>query len=269
MKRLFVLAITAALITTACRKDIHLNLQNAAGMMVIEGHINDLAGPYTVSLSKTITFYDSNTVVPVSGGHVVITDDAGNRDSLKEVAPGKYQTSSISGVVGRTYHLSVYAEGKQYDASSTMPAPVTVDSIYITSFAFGANRTILPTVGYQDPISVTNYYRAVLKQNQHISTKFDIADDKLTNGKTKYTSTRSDLDINLHDTLSIELRCIDEPVWNYYNSLKNSALSTQTAAPANPVSNISNNALGYFSAYSVTFSHHIVLDPNGAFHRID
>jgi hypothetical protein len=90
MKRLLILAIAAALITTACKKDVHLNLQNGSGLLVIKGNINNQAGPYTVLLSRTVTFYDSNNVVTVSGAGVTIADDAGNKDSLTEVAPGQY-----------------------------------------------------------------------------------------------------------------------------------------------------------------------------------
>ena len=54
------------------------------------------------------------------------------------------------------------------------------------------------------------------------------------------------------DSVSVQLQCIDENVYNYFRTLaqvlNNSTLST---SPANPPSNLSNGALGYFSAYAV------------------
>src|ERR1035438_947080 len=114
MKRLILLSVISALIAASCTKDIHLNLQNASGLIVIEGFITNDSGPYYVVISKTITFYDTNNLVPVTGAKVIMTDDAGNRDSLTSIYyPGLYLTQSIQGTVGRTYHLSVNVEGKQ------------------------------------------------------------------------------------------------------------------------------------------------------------
>lgn len=73
----------------------------------------------------------------------------------------------------------------------------------------------------------------------------------MTNGKVKELNISADGDIVKGDTLQLDLQSIDQPIWNYYNTLNNSANSTQTAAPANPETNLTYPALGYFSAYSV------------------
>ena len=280
MKRLLILAIAAALITTACKKDVHLNLQNGSGLLVIEGNINDQAGPYTVLLSRTITFYDSNNVVPVSGAGVTLADDAGNKDSLIEVTPGHYQTSTIVGTVGRTYHLHVSAVGKQYYASSKMSPPVGIDSIGVETLSFFGRSQTRPFIEFIDPVGITNYYKCFLYVNQYIAPgtvliprprkqrRVTPINDQLNDGLTIQAFVRADNDINVNDTLQIELDAIDKPLYDYWYTLNSTTLSSQTAAPANPPSNISNGALGYFSAYAATLSHHVVIDPSG-FHRID
>jgi hypothetical protein len=50
------------------------------------------------------------------------------------------------------------------------------------------------------------------------------------------------------DSVTIEMHCIDKPVYDYYYSLGN---RDNSATPANPVSNIVGGALGYFSAHTV------------------
>jgi hypothetical protein len=80
---------------------------------------------------------------------------------------------------------------------------------------------------------------------------------------------RTDSAIRLYDTLQAELDVMDLPMYNYWYSLDNSTLNSQTAAPANPTSNISNNVLGYFSAYSATLSNIIVSDTSAVgYHTI-
>jgi len=269
MKRLFLLSLLVALIAASCTKNIHLNLQNASGLLVIEGNINDQPGPYTVLLSNTVTFYDTDKVVPVSGGRIIISDDAGNRDSLTESTPGVYRTHTIVGTVGRTYHLSVYSGGKQYDAYSTMNAPVPIDSIGVLTLSFFGRTQSRAFMEFMDPASATNYYNGVLYVNRSKQYKLNPSSDRLSNGIENQVFIRSDSSgFNLHDTLQAELDVLDQPMYNYYNSLNSSTLSSQTAAPANPVSNISNNGLGYFSAYAATRSHTIVIDSIG-YHRIN
>lgn len=267
MKRLLILSIIAAVITASCKKDIHLNLQNAAGLLVIEGNINNMPGPYTVYLSKTVTYYDSNLIAPVSGGKIKISDDAGHTDSLIEVSPGTYQTTFIVGTVGRTYHLSVNSGGKQYDAYSTMNAPISIDTLVLVAPPFGSGK--VPIIVFQNPSGPVIYYNAMMYFNHLRQHKVDPISSRLNTGIYQEAIMRTDSSIAVKDTLQAELDVIDLPMYNYWYSLRSSTLSSQTAAPANPVSNISNNALGYFSAYAATRSNIIVADSTSVgFHVI-
>ena len=270
MKRLILLSIIGALITVSCTKNIHLNLQNASGLLVMEGNISDQPGPYTVLLSKTVTYYDSNTIVPVSGAHITIADDAGNKDSLLELSPGKYFTTSIVGTVGRTYHLSVNSGGKQYDAYSTMNQPVSIDSIGVLTFTFFGRTQSRAFIQFHDPAATVNYYKGCMYINNIKQYRVNPINDNLNNGITVQTFLSTDSGFKNHDTLVAELDAIDKPMYNYWSSLTSSTLSSQTAAPASPASNWSNNGLGYFSAYAATKSHAIVIDSFGiGYHRIN
>lgn len=278
MKRLTLLAMIAALITSACRKDIHLNLQNASGMLVIEGNVSDQPGPYVVQLSRTVTFYDKDTTIPVSGAAISITDDAGGYDSLTEQAPGYYYTTALSGTVGRTYHMHARVDGKDYEATSTMSPPVPVDSIGINGTLF--SNSPRGFIQFSDPAGVLNYYRTVLYLYEHVDSgqvgtqhtrqhKVAVVSDRLSDGLTIQANVRADYSISRGDTLRVELDAIDKPVYDYWYTVNNSTTSSNTAAPANPPSNISNGALGYFSAQSQTYSRRIIYDGNLRFHRID
>ncbi len=278
MKRLTILAMIAALITSACRKDIHLNLQNASGLLVVEGNINDQPGPYLIQLSRTVTFYDQDTIVPVSGAAISVTDNAGNYDSLIEVTPGYYYTTSLTGTVGRTYHMHARVDGKDYDATGTMQPAVPIDSIGINGSIFSGNPRGF--IQFDDPAGVVNYYRTILYLYQYVDAgatatqhvkqhKVTVLNDRLNDGLTVQSNVRADYGIDQGDTLQVELDVIEKSVYDYWYTVNNSTTSSNTAAPANPPSNISNGALGYFSAHSSTYSKHIVYDGNLQFHRID
>ena len=269
MKGILILSVFACIVCTACKKDIHLNLQSAAGLVVIEGNVTNDSGPYYVVVSRTITFYDSNNIVPITNAKVIMTDNAGNRDSLVPFYyPGLYATQTIQGTVGRTYHLSVTVDGKEYDATSTMNPPVPSDSVGIQYFAFAGKQFWQPYCLFKDPAGIANYYNALLYVNYKRQSKTNPFNDQFDNGLTVHSYVSPDFFVNLNDTVQVELDAIDQPIYNYWYTLNNSTLSSLSAAPANPVSNFSNNALGYFSAYSRTLSHHVVADQNG-FHRID
>jgi hypothetical protein len=203
----------------------------------------------------------------VSGGKITISDDAGNKDSLIEVTPGTYHTTAITGTVGRTYHLSVNSGGKQYDAMSMMPPPVPIDSIGALSYNLGKVQSISFII-FQDPAGILNYYNAFVYINGKKQHKANPDNDVGSDGLPIQLFLSTDSAFKSPDTLFVELDAIDLGMYNYWNSLTGTTLNSQTAAPANPITNISNNALGYFSAYSATRSHRVVVDPFG-FHRID
>jgi hypothetical protein len=56
--------------------------------------------------------------------------------------------------------------------------------------------------------------------------------------------------IHSGDQLCVELQCIDRGVFDYYNTLQQT-VEQSSATPANPASNITGGALGYFSAHTI------------------
>jgi uncharacterized protein DUF4249 len=259
MKRIYIkwILIITVVLFYSCTKVIPVNLNDAAPQIVIVGNVTDSAGPYTVQLSKTVNFSDPNIFPAVSGALVSITDGTTTlTDTLTETTPGTYITHTMQGVPGHTYNLYVSAAGKTYTASSTMPVPVPLDSVtFIHQTNFG-KTSIFAVVNFQDPANVANYYNFIPYINGVQFTKTLYAyDDGFVNGK--YNSQELFMDstyIKIGDTIAIEMDCIDKPVYNYFNTLKNATNGNnfQSTSPANPTSNISNNALGYFSAEAIS-----------------
>jgi hypothetical protein len=236
----------------ACKKVIDVDLNSADPQIVIEGNISDSPGPYYVTLSKTVNFDQPNTFPPVTGAHIVISDTLGKSELLTETLPGTYRTSIIQGTPGRTYMLDVISEGKEYIATSMMPAPVKFDSLTLDYILNGPDRYWAFKVHFMDPAGVKNYYHFVLMRNSIISQRFFLYDDRIQDGESITYDLIPDT-LRDRDTVVIFLQCIDKGVYDYFRTASqiSNGRGSQSASPANPLSNFSNGALGYFSAYAV------------------
>jgi hypothetical protein len=239
----------------SCTKVVDINLNSANPNIVIEGIVSDVPGQYQVQLTQTVNFSDPNIFPPVTGATVKITDSTlGLTDSLKEVLPGTYVTQKLlQGLTGHTYQLYVLSNGQTYTASSTMPQKVNLDSVtFYTTNIFGTKSTSA-VANFQDPAGVANYYTFTEYVNgQAIDQTFNFS-DRLSDGKYIKRQLFNDSSyINPGDQVSIEMHCVDNQVWQYFNTLGQAkGNNSQAITPANPLSNISNNALGYFSAQTV------------------
>src|ERR1700761_4529274 len=160
MKKLIIFT-ACCLACAACQKTVTLNLNTAPSQIVIQGEVTDQPGPYTVAINQSVGFYASNTFPSVSGAKVKITDGVVT-DSLTETNPGTYQTHTLQGRSGSTYTLTVALGDTTYTASSTMPAPVTLDSITFDNSGRFRKGQITAQANYQDPVGVKNYYQFIL-----------------------------------------------------------------------------------------------------------
>ena len=240
-----------ASVLAGCKKVIDVKFKNADIQTVITGEINNRPGPYIVTISKTVDFTSDNHFPPVSGAFVTIAGN-GLTDTLKETKPGTYSTSTIKGKAGETYKLYVSVEGKVYTSISTMPQRVRLDSL---SFLLGRNDALYAVANFQDPGGIENYYQFIEYINGEKLPNGrgnSVFSDRLSDGRYISRVIYDDSsDIKSGTTLTVQMNCIDKDVYNYLNELQQisgSGSGFSSQAPANPSSNISGGALGYFSA---------------------
>ncbi|MGA2623381.1 MAG: DUF4249 domain-containing protein [Bacteroidota bacterium] len=242
------------IIGLACQKVINVDLNSADPRIVIEGSISDQSGPYFVTLSQTVNFDEANVFPSIRDANIVISDNLGNSESLIETSPGTYRTSSMQGVPGRIYTLTVTADGKEYVATSTMPPSVNIDSLTVENLFIVGNKLKVIDVHFQDPANVKNYYRFVEVKNAVVQKFIFLYDDRVQDGRSMSSALFADEDtLRTGDSVLVLLQCVDKGVFDYFRTMgqASGAEGPQTASPANPVSNISNGALGYFNAYAV------------------
>ena len=239
----------------ACKKVVSVDLNNAGSQIVIEGEINNLPGPYQVKISRSVSFSDSNRYPPVSGATVWITDSTtGNREFLLEGQKGVYRTTGITGIPKHIYKLQVTAQGKTYTAVSSMPGTIHLDSVtFAMNTDFNNKQTINAVVNFTDPKGLGNYYQFTETLRGRLIPNIFVFEDRLSDGRHIEQPLFNDSSyLQRRDTVLITMNCIDKKVYDYLVTLAGvtSNNNFQTATPANPNSNFSNGALGYFSAYT-------------------
>lgn len=244
----------------ACEKVIDVDLNDAAPRIVIEGMVTDRRGPYTVSISRTGSYFKEPSLDKVSGAVAIISDDYGNIDTLHETMPGTYLTTRLRGIVGRTYTLKVISDEQMYTGTSTMMTRVNIDSLSLIKSEFerfdmsGHSQSEIHLdihCYFMDPLE-KNYYRIKVFKNDSINTEsYRLYDDQYTNGeKTDLRIARATKD----DTFRIELMSLDKATFGYYRTVAELLYQNPFfgSTPANPNNNISNGALGYFGACPIS-----------------
>lgn len=249
----------------SCKKVIEVDFDEAASRYVIEGKIdNNGYCSVLVSLSQLVT--DVTSFNGVDSAQVSVTEEGGATVTLKRVSKGGYQ-QYFKGMPGKTYRLTVSVKESVFTASCTMPARVNMDSLFITTESISGSKRYVANVNYVDPAGQNNYYNFIQSVNRKKAGIVYVNDDHLNNGKAvtfpllyegnladSYTS-----EIKRGDTVQVEMQNVDPAVYKYWYSLKAGASGEDImATPANPVTNISGGALGYFSAHTAQYKKVIV-----------
>ena len=251
---IFCFAFCIAGIIVSCTKVVPLNLRTAPPMTVIEANITDGPGPYTVRITKTTSFYDSNSYTGLAGATVTIRDGAGNASVLTDEGGGNYLTSGLQGESGETYYLRVELGKDTFTAVSTMPSLVPLDSVYYKTVKNGGKDVIVAVPALRNPDGPgIAYYFFNQTINGYLDKSLYYAESTYSEGLVNtFPLERNSADSTLHvgDTVAVEMQCIDSAMYGYWKSMDIAATGSGAAYPGNPVTNISGGALGYFSAHT-------------------
>lgn len=256
------LTIIATLLSLSCKKVVQVDLDNASSQVVITGEVTNTPGPYKVFISRTVNFSDLDQFPPVTDAFVIITDNKGLTDTLTSTAPGVYTTHpGWQGAPGTTYTLHVTIDSAAYSASSTMPPPVSLDSVGFEDDARFRKTRVQAVPYFQDPPGIHNYYYFTETINGVPRDRDFIFDDRLSDGKYVHQPLHDDSTrLQIGDNLLLSMSCIDSAVYSYLNTLQQNTnpSQSQSTAPSNPNTNLSGGALGYFNAHTIEYKQVIV-----------
>lgn len=247
--------LTGSLLISSCTKVVTIELDDPEEKLVVESLISDANEPFKVKLSL-IAPYFNDVNPPVDNAQVYIQDDLGNTDTLFYSGSGYYLTTvNRQAVQGRTYTLTVIHNGITYNAVSRVPDyKMMLDSI---SFIYNEASTFIEE-GYnvilnaQENSAEGDFVRFLFYKNDTLQTdpfKYFISDDLYVNGN--YIVAQVPYNYQTGDTARVEIQSIDRGYYKYLYTLSTQVQNTGgpfDSAPANPPTNLTNGALGYFAA---------------------
>jgi hypothetical protein len=172
------------------------------------------------------------------------------------------------GQTGKTYSIEVVLSGDTITATTTIPEPVDLDSVWLAPEP-GMDDKYRLWVRLSDNPAEENYYRLLYqrkgKDGQYVSTNISTFSDKLYNGETVemgflrgFSSMIALEDENYFeagDTVSVKFCTIDVTQFNFWNVYQNEVL-----AASNPLATSNNQlnsnivgGLGIWTGYGTTY----------------
>lgn len=279
MKRLTYISIAIILFVSSCTERIDIELDETYTRLVVNGTITTDTTSHFVILSTTTSYYYNEAPPAVSGASLEITDLAGNMITLNEISPGKYATpGDFYALPGQTYTLRIELleeinGHRVYTASSTVNPINPIDSIALQyEPSWGENGFIIVNCYYQDPPTKDFYMFNIFKNEDMLTdtiTRRFVSDDLFFNGNytngigVGYLDQSYDRETLIPgDTITFQGCNISEEYYTFIWTLQQEAGFSAplfSGPPANVKSNVSNGAVGFFAAYSVSYSSTVFL----------
>jgi hypothetical protein len=243
-----------AFFSISCERIIDVDLKDSEPQFVIDAYTYDSLAFSKVRLSYSSNFYEMGDYQLIEDAEVKIYDEQNNEYLFTHVDSGLYVNSSFKLDNLTRYHLQVNHADDAYDAYSTCPLEVKIDSIHFEENFFqpeDKGEVFRVNVFFQDTVSVKNYYRLRIKINDVYQDGFFIFDDQFFDGNTIEYNFNS-IELVENDDVSVELMGIDKNNYDYFLSLiRTSSPGGNGSTPGNPPSNIEGGAIGIFGAYSL------------------
>ena len=255
----------------SCTERIDLPLDEGNVRLVVEGTLTTESCVHSIYLTESTGYYYNQEPPAVEGASVTV-NEGDNVYVLVENFPGVYQTGQdFMGIPGKEYTLNITLQEpiggfSEFTASSVINPPVMLDSAGLKFYEdFGEQGLWEVKCWFNDSIS-TDFYRFDISSNDNSITqsldKWIVTDDKFFNGEYVNGGVISYLDQNSEnekllpgDVLTITLGNISR---EYYNFIQDAQAELRGSNPlfsgpgANVRGNISNGAIGFFTAYPVS-----------------
>nr|WP_288810685.1 DUF4249 family protein [uncultured Sphingobacterium sp.] len=247
MKKIFAGMLLAWITLVGCEDKIDLNLPENTGQLVITADLMVSDQQHQISIQKVIGLKES-MLSPITDAEVFVRNLQNNRIyTFSPGADGLYTNKTLRLQEKASYQLHVKtADGKEIEGTSTVPTYVDVDSIGLSERIIFTDTIYYPTLVFNDPPDMGNYYKYKMSVNGGELRFIDVFNDKYNNGlQVQHDIIDRDRDLKLGDRVRVLRQCIDVGAYNYWNSFQ--LINPGAASPSNPISNLSNGVLGYFS----------------------
>lgn len=282
----FLLLLVLPVFFAACERDITIATESQTPRLVVDAQI-EAGSPAVVVLSNSLNYFSTIDTAElyrsfVKNAQVTISD--GTQTSqlkfFETRLPGGYRgfyysndpadpTGGIIGTINKTYTLTIVAEGKNYTATTKIPAiRRTIDSIWYKPVP---NRPVndsfvIVTAKITDAPGLGDCIRYFTKVN---SEPFwpgfnSVNDDNIIDGNTYSVDIAKGVDKNRPidrenfgfykkgDTVLLKLSMIDRNTYNFWRTWEFTyqSIGNPFSNPGVVLGNISNGGLGAFCGYT-------------------
>lgn len=247
MRRILGLVVIIVAALWGCEDKIDLKIPENTGQLVITADLMVSDQQHHISIQKVVSLKES-LMEPITDAEVTVKNLQNNRTySFLPNPDGVYTSKTLRLQEKAKYQLFVKtSDGKVIEGTSVVPSYVDVDSIGLSERIIFTDTIYYPTLVFNDPPDRVNYYKYKMSINGGDLRFVDVFSDKYNNGlQVQHDIIDRDRDLKVGDRVRILRQCIDVGAYNYWNSFK--MINPGAASPANPISNLSSNALGYFS----------------------
>lgn len=267
----YITSFILSLLLISCSEDIDLTLSSTSRFLVVDGHICDKVSPYNYVRLTFSSEYFNNLSSPAVRGAKVVISDGENDIVFVEDEPGFYMAPpQFAGLHGKVYHLSISdvdvdSDGtpESYSAEATMPPTYDIDSVvcsydkFVQAYKLGlyaredveTRNFYMFGMSYKDSLITDSYTRFAYTDDRWFAsdycwgaTIFMFNDESIKGGK-----------VVEGDTITMHALSINEDFYKYVNAvddIDSGSNPMHSSTPANAIGNISNGALGFFTAFA-------------------
>jgi len=263
LQKIILLSLSVAL--SGCTEVVEFNVGTQNPIIVVDGEINTLAMAHRVELTYSTDVFNDDAAPPVKGANVTIQDDRYTH-ILTEIEPGIYETlDTVRGYESQDYKLSIEKDGNFYSAQETLKPVGDIDCAFLiagdtSSLFLGDEYLILMSA--QEPKGLGdyylwNYYEDGILISDTVTEKW-YGDDEFIDGSDFVGVLVVLIDTEKVDpynkTMMLEMKSISEGYYDYLYGLQLETFrgSPFDGPPANPPSNMSEGAIGFFRATDVS-----------------
>lgn len=280
MKKSAIILFLAILLPLSCNKEV----PHTESRLVVEGWIESGGHPI-VRLSESLLVEVDKEIKPldfldnvVKWARVTVSD--GDTTMLltgvvdpNYFPPYVFSTSHMTGMVGKTYELRVEYKDYVATAKTTIPEPVSLDTVYVASVKDSLCHVVC---GFTDPPRKGNNYKLFTRtegiDSHYHPSALAQTDDELLDGYTEvflYSTMRlmdfiAIPNIRLGNEFWVKLCTMDAEAYNFWRYYEVILYANVFNAETGTVmdGNV-DGALGYWIGYGVADPVHIMLEDPG------
>jgi hypothetical protein len=277
-KLIYGLMIFLAALAPGCEQDSSMDIPEPDDLIVVDGWIEN--GQFArVLLTRNAPYFssiDSASIrsLVLTQAKVTLSDGENSetlilRKNTDYFPPYVFEGNEITGETGKRYTLHATFGGKTATATTTIPEPVAIDTVF---FELNAGSDSLGSIylAFTDPADVKNYYRILTKRigtdSRYYATMIMALDDiyfsgeqfnfSFSNGPDNFLTSFGNDYFKTGDTVSIKFCTIDEDHFLFWDSFQEevfNAVNPFATSMLDVQSNIEGDGLGIWGGYGAVY----------------